>query len=350
MINYQEIVENLEVDKVKNLLEELGADVIEKDEYLMCSTICHNEDASQASKKLYYYKNTHLFYCYTECGGMNIFQFLKHYYETRNIEYDWYQDVLQVILTCSASSAREPVDVRAYTSRRSEYKAQKQRRAIPTYPIGLLDCFTKKYPIEWLEDHISAQAMDKYDIKYSISQNKIIIPHFNADGALVGIRGRALNEWEIENLGKYMPVQIENKWYSHPLSLNLYGLNFNKENIRKYSICYIFESEKSCMQFESFSLPNCSVASCGSNLNKYQVDLLMRYCAPREIVVCYDQEELQGEHKYFDKLYHMCEKYKYYANMSFIYDRKGLLGLKDSPTDRGQTIFEKLLEERIKVK
>ena len=46
----------------------------------------------------------------------------------------------------------------------------------------------------------------------------------------------------------------------------------------------------------------------------------------------------------------MCEKYKYYANMSFIYDRNGLLDLKDSPSDRGQIIFEKLLEERIHVK
>lgn len=350
MINYQEIVENLEVEQVKRLLEELGADVIEKDEYLMCSTICHNEDASQASKKLYYYKNSHMFYCYTECGAMSIFKFLKHYYETRNIEYDWYQDVLQVVLTCSASTAREVVDARAYASRRSEYEIQKQRRALPTYPMGLLDCFTKKYPIEWLEDHISAAAMDKYNIKYSITQNKIIIPHFDASGALVGIRGRALNEWEIENLGKYMPVQIENKWYSHPLSLNLYGLNFNKDNILKYGICYVFESEKSVLQAESFSFPNCAVASCGSNLNKYQVDLLVRYCHPREIVVCYDKEELPGEHKYFDKLYHICEKYKYYANMSFIYDRNGLLDLKDSPSDRGQITFEKLLEERIHVK
>ena len=76
--------------------------------------------------------------------------------------------------------------------------------------------------------------MDKFNIRYSTTQNKIIIPHYNADGQLVGIRGRALNEWEVENVGKYMPVQIEGKWYSHPLSLNLYGLNFNKEDIKKF--------------------------------------------------------------------------------------------------------------------
>ena len=349
MIDYQNIIENLKDEQVKNLLIELGADVIEKDNCLICSTICHNEDAEQASKKLYYYKDTHLFYCFTECGPMNIFKFLRNYYETRNIEYDWYTDVFQVVLNCSASSLiRKNPNI--YQSQRSDYEPQKNRKKLPTHPIGLLDCFVKRYPIEWLEDHIAREAMDKYDIRYSISQNKIIIPHFDVDGDLIGIRGRALNQWEVENVGKYMPVQIENKWYSHPLSLNLYGLNFNKDNIKRYGICYIFESEKSVLQFESFGFPSCAVASCGSNVNKYQIDLLMRYCQPREIVICYDNEELKGEDKYFQKLWKMCEKYKNYCNMSFIYDRERITPPKASPSDCGEEIFSKLLQERIKVK
>ena len=60
-------------------------------------------------------------------------------------------------------------------------------------------------------------------------KTKLSFPHYDSNSRLIGIRGRALNEWDIENLGKYMPVQIEKKWYSHPLSLNLYGLNKTKE-------------------------------------------------------------------------------------------------------------------------
>ena len=107
-------------------------------------------------------------------------------------------------------------------------------------------------------------------------KNKIIIPHYNINGELVGIRGRALNEWEVENVGKYMPVKLENKWYSHPLSLNLYGLNITKENIKKTGVCYIFESEKSVMQCDSFQMDNCAVAVCGSQLNKWQIKILMK--------------------------------------------------------------------------
>ena len=133
----------------------------------------------------------------------------------------------------------------------------------------MLDCFVKTYPQEWLSDGITEQAMDKFNISYSISQNKIIIPHYDIDGRLVGIRGRALNDWEIENVGKYTPIKIEQTWYKHPLSMNLYGLNITKDNIRAHSICFLFESEKAVMQMEGFQYPNCSAAVCGSNFNKY---------------------------------------------------------------------------------
>ena len=277
---------------------------------------------------------------------MSIFKFLKHYYETRGIEYDWYKDVLQVILNCSV---QKQSGAQSYKSRRGEYEEQKVRKELPSFSDGLLDCFVKIYPPEWLKDGISKEAMDKYNIRFSISQNKIIIPHYDVNDRLVGIRGRALDEWEIENLGKYMPVQIENKWYSHPLSLNLYGLNKNKENIKKYGRVFVYESEKSTLQSESFSTPNCSVASCGSSLNKFQVDLLMRYCAPREIIVCYDREEESGETKYFEKLWKMCGKYKNYCNMSFVYDRKGITSMKSSPSDEGEEKFRELVERRVRV-
>ena len=66
--------------------------------------------------------------------------------------------------------------------------------------------------------------------------------------------------------------------------------------------------------------------------------------------MCYDNEEKNGEDKYFNKLYNMCKKYTNYANMSFIYDRQGLSKMKDSPSDNGQEIFEQLLKGRVRVK
>ena len=133
------------------------------------------------------------------------------------------------------------------------------------------------------------------------------------------------------------------------LSLNLYGLNVTKENINRNKVCYIFEGEKSVLKLESFNMPNCAVATCGNSLNKFQIDLLMRNCAPSEIILCFDKEKDKKD-EYFNKLYNLCSKYKNYANFSFIYDDKNLLELKDSPCDKGENIFRQLLERRIKVK
>lgn len=348
MIDYQEIIEQLDDEKVKRLLDSFNIPFEDKGSHLILPTVCHNEDIDSASMKLYYYKNTHIFQCYTECGAMSIFTFLKNYYETRNIEYNWYDDILQVVLNCSAVSTTTKA-TEGYKSIRDNYNIKKDRRQLPTYPESVLDIFVKYYPIEWLNDGISRKAMDKYHIRFSPTQNKIIIPHYDAGGRLVGIRGRALNKWEIENIGKYMPVQIENKWYSHPLSLNLYGLNFNKEIIKQTGVAYLFEAEKSVMQLESFNIPNSAAAVCGSNLNKYALDILIRECHPYEIVLCFDNEEEPGHSIYFDKLYNICDKYKQYTNFSFVYDKEKLLNLKDSPSDKGEEVFKYLLETRVRV-
>ena len=86
MIDYKGIIDKLNIEAIIELMKNLGAeDYIEKDTYIQFQTICHNEDITDASHKLYFYKESKLFVCYTECGTMNIFQFLKTYYETRNI-------------------------------------------------------------------------------------------------------------------------------------------------------------------------------------------------------------------------------------------------------------------------
>lgn len=348
MINYEEIIENLQPDLVIKLMEQLGVDRYEdKGKYIVFPTICHNITSSEASSKLYFYKDTKLFYCYTECGPMNIFKFLKNYYETREIEYDWFVDIYEVILNCSTTNL---IGLTKKREKLSDKYKRKEPKKLETYSTGILDVFVKSYPVEWLNDGISREAMDRFKILYSISQNKIIIPHFNEKGELVGIRGRTLNEEEAQTFGKYMPVQIENKWYSHPLSLNLYGLDINKDNIKKNGICYLFEAEKSCLQMDSFSMPNCSAAICGSNFNKFQLKLLLKTAAPKEIIICFDKEELPKEDKYFYKLLNLCKKYSKYCNFSFIYDRENLLDLKDSPTDKGEEVFKKLLEKRVVVK
>ena len=96
---FQNIIDNLNEEKVIKLLTELGADRYkDTDEAIIFPTICHNVDAADASMKLYYYKDNKFFYCYSSCDGMSIFKFLEHYYETRGISYNWYNDIFHYIV------------------------------------------------------------------------------------------------------------------------------------------------------------------------------------------------------------------------------------------------------------
>lgn len=349
MIDYKGIIDGLRDEDITKLMYELGADRHkETSNEIIFPTICHNTNSEEASMKLYYYKDTHLFYCYTNCEKLSIFKFLEEYYKTRDIEFDWYKDIYKVVINCSASQGNA-APINRLTNLRERYQRPSEYN-FKEYNKGVLDTFTQFYPPEWLNDGITRAAMDKFNILYSISQNKIIIPHYSVDNRLIGIRGRALNKDEVENVGKYMPVKIEDTWYKHPLSFNLYGLNLNKENIKQRRVVFIFEGEKSVLQFEDFIQPNCAAAVCGSNFSKFQLKLLLKECQPLEIVLCFDKEEDNHGYKYFNKLKSICEKYKNYCDFSFIYDTENLLRLKDSPTDRGEEVFNKLVERRVKIR
>lgn len=347
-MNWDEIISNLTEQDIIDLMKYFGVTNYKMTpEAIIFPTICHNIDIDSASMKLYYYRDNHFFYCYTEDGGMSVFKFVEQVYKTRGIDYDWYNDVF-LLITKGKKNEGFKTEKRELLGDR--YGRRKRERQLEIYPKGVLDVFEKIYPTQWLEEGISKETMDKFDIKFSISQNKIIIPHYNENGELVGIRGRALNTWEIENIGKYMPVQIEQKWYKHPLSLNLYGLNETKENIKKNGYVCLFEGEKSVLLMDGFKRPNCGVAVCGSSINKFQIDILMKTCAPKEFIICFDKEEEGLEDKYFNKLKKLGEKYSNYGNFSFIYDFHNRLEMKDSPVDKGEEVFNQLLKERVKIK
>lgn len=350
-MRYQDIENNLSIEGIKNIMKGLGVYAFEEtDKYIIYPTVCHHSNAEDGSMKLYFYKRNKRFYCYTECGPMTIFQFLEHYYEVRNIKYNWYQDIYNKVLNNLNITFINNFENLTINPNLFEKYQPHKLQDLPTYNKNILNTFVKYYPVEWLQDGITQDTMDKFDIKYSISENKIIIPHYNVRGELVGIRGRALNKEEIENFGKYRPIKIENTLYSHPLSLNLYGLNYTKDNIKKNGYAFLFEAEKSLMQLDNFSMDNCGVAVCGSNFNKYQLQILLRSCYPKEIIICFDKENNGFDDKYFNKLWNIGKKYSNYCNFSFIYDRENLLNLKDSPTDKGEVIFKKLLERRTRIK
>lgn len=370
MVNLSKLLDDLSTEDVINIVLSLGADRYqEQDDSVIFPTICHHENAEDGSMKLYYYKENKRFHCYTECSStFNLYTLIEKVFILRGgnkveskdkkkkpNDFCFFDTVKYVMNGSNVIVDFNENQRDRYVSDRQRYQRKKRQIKLETYPEQILDIFEKEYPIEWLQEGITKEAMDMYNIRYSISRNKIIIPHYDWNRQLIGIRGRALDEEEAATFGKYMPVEIEGKWYAHPLSQNLYGLYLAQEAIQKSHRVIIFEGEKSCLLYQGYlGEANNSVACCGSSINKAQINLLMETCAPSEIVVAFDKEfenpNDEKAEKYFNKLYDMCKKYFNYANFSFIFDREGLLGLKDSPIDRGFDIYKKLFESRVIVK
>lgn len=73
--------------------------------------------------------------------------------------------------------------------------------------------------------------------------DQITIPHFDANGRFIGLRGRTLCKEDAEKYGKYRPLIINNQLYNHPLGMNLYNLNKSKNNIKLMGKVIVFESE-----------------------------------------------------------------------------------------------------------
>lgn len=351
MIDLNVLEESLTDEKVIELLAFLGNDeYINKDDCIIFKTICHNVDPEDASLKLYYYKKNHRFVCYTECGdSFNIYTLFERRYKLLGIKYNFYRDIILKISDGKVVHKDNTGFYSVYESNYDKYRKTKPLVNLPHYNENILNIYTSFATPEWLEDGISEEVMNIYNIKYSIVNNKIIIPHYDIDNNLIGIRGRALNENDLL-IGKYMPVQIEGYTYSHPLSYNLYGLNVVKDNIKKYELAIVAESEKSALQYMTMFGKDKAicVACCGSSFHRYQLDLLLS-CGAKKVLIAFDKEGETWEkrQKYYNKLYSICNKYKNFCKMGFVFDSSNLLNLKDSPFDKGKEIAMKLIEQGV---
>ena len=74
---------------------------------------------------------------------------------------------------------------------------------------------------------------------------------------------------------KHKPVNKQ--LYNHPLSLHLYNLNKSKQNISMLGKAIVYESEKSCLKYQSYfgSYNDITDACCGSNISDKQIELLI---------------------------------------------------------------------------
>ena len=350
MVDSKKLKEAINAQDMFGFLEYIGAEPQFINSNLIESrTVCHN-GAHCGKRKLVYYCDTHSFYCYTECGSMDIFNIVM-----KHMGVDDFGESVRFVMTYFGISASAVSDFVGMDDFSFIKKFQKEPTSSIEYePVDekVLERYYPYFPKVWEEEGISPFLRKKYSTHFSIVENKIIIPHRDIKGNVIGIRGRALNQEEIDMGRKYMPVTIDNHVYRHLVGGNLYGLYENLEMIKKLKTVVIFEAEKSVQMLNTFA-PEFSVgvAVGGSSFTREQAKLIMDLDV-ENVIIALDKEFVKlGDE---DDLYHrkkvrkvFGEKLMAKCNVSILWDLKGDLDLKDSPTDKGKKVFDKMMANRI---
>lgn len=364
MINYDktEIRQSLTIEDIFDLLDEWGGSPEYIESGLLAQTICHNEPSINNSHKLYYYTNSGLFHCYSGCEepSFDIFELtIKVAHIQWNKNFDLNDAVRYIaakfgilgVLQEDDNNALEDWKILESYENIQKESSPVQKISLKPYNSHILNRFNYNVRLTpWLSEGITQEVLDLSDIGYYPKDDQIVIPHFDKDGNLVGIRGRAMCQEDCDKYGKYRPIKVNRITYKHPLGMNLYNLNNSKDNIMTMKKVIVFESEKSSLLYRSyFGVENdISVACCGSNLTLFHMQALLEL-GVQEVIIAFDKKGLQDDLKvYTKKFYKMQEKYGHFVTLSFMYDvNDNLLPPKASPIDCGKDIFLTLFKNRI---
>jgi DNA primase len=195
---------------------------------------------------------------------------------------------------------------------------------------NILDIYEKTPTKKWIDSQINYEAHEKFNIRFDLFSERIIIPIYDEIGNLIGIKGRSLNDNE-DNKYVYL--------YECPKSKILYGLYQNYHNIKAQNHVIIVEGEKSVIKLYGFGYRNV-IAIGGKYPSKHQIEKILRL-GVKNITLALDKDVSNKEIK------NICKKFDIgleFLNIEYLYDTYNFMNKKDSPSD-DINIFKLLLDK-----
>lgn len=324
------------------------------------TTVCHNSKGGNFN--LSYMMSSKMFTCFSGCSdSFDIYEAVMRNKALNGITMSFYESVRYVANLTGTMIGRE----RQVGFGKPDYMIddwdfidmydirETQETQYEVFNPQYLEVFDSMYHQSWIDDGISIDTMKLFGIKYNIIDHQIIIPHYHSvTGDLIGIRGRNLMSEPLLEGKKYMPVYLQGKGFNHPLGGNLYGMYRNREAIKRLKKVMIVESEKAVMQCSTmYGERNFTVATCSSNVTNMHRDIIIDSDVD-EVILAFDKDFELDSLDYELKMKSICrlaQKFAPYMRVYVLEDQDNLLELKDSPTDKGQEILEKLLQGKIEL-
>ncbi len=208
---------------------------------------------------------------------------------------------------------------------------------IEIYDSTIIEEYDPVLHIDWVkEDGIMEFTRKKFNIGYSYKYKRIVIPVRYWSGEeddYIGIIGRTtVINFDLLDIPKYYPLKPYSK------SLNLYGLQENYKSIQEANLIVIAESEKSVLKRHS-RLDETVVALGSHSLSEEQIKIIIGLNV--EIIIAMD------EGIDINYIRSMCENFYGIRQVSYIFDKWGLLKDKEAPMDLPNKLYQFLFKHRI---
>lgn len=277
------------------------------------------------------------YYCFS-CGrGGSIISFLMNY---ENMTYDEAIEKAARLASVDLSKMCRSQTMAFLKKMRSE----KEKISVPykheIIPYSEYERYGHGEATEWLEEGISQEVLDLFDVRIDEKQNRIVYPVCDIDGNLINIKGRT----RFKNY-KDMRVKKYTNYYTVGVMDYFQSLNLTLPYIRERGEVIIFESVKSVMKAFGWGYKHC-VSAEKHTLTPEQIKLLVRLRA--DVVLAYDSDI----DYYKTDVRRDIDRLKMVANVYIIEDRRNLLGgaeAKNAPVDCGLEIWEELYKLKRKV-
>ena len=363
------ILNSLSKEDITKIVMSLGSAEPKTDSggNLLFQTICHNQPDPNNSYKLYYYHDSNgehkgrVFHCYSGCNdSFGIIELVIRANRMQGKTLTWYKALRLIaqitgkIITSSTEEIEQKshrIDDFTWINRLKNIK--KKQKAVPTLTEineNVLEIFTY-YPWQpWTEEFITPEAMSRFEIGYYGYQHSLTIPHRDINGRLIGIRQRLLDEQDVENIGKYVPLQLSGKFLAHSLGNNIYGLHIVQDKVHRCKKIMLVESEKGALQSYSYFGDDSFTASvCGSNITKNQIKIIMGL-GVEEVMIAFDRmyndaQSFEAE-LYLRKLIKLVAPLVPFVRVYLILDTQNRIPYKQAPTDMGKDILVQLMKEK----
>ena len=329
-------------------------------------SFCHNVNPRDGGGNLSLKVDTLRFKCFSRCGdSMDLLSLVKRRYDLLNENKSLYKCMQSICSICSIpfefSNEEERVIEYDWKKDLSKYRKGKKsidKSEIKVYDDGVLNYFPKLYHESWINDNISIEVMEQYEICFYPYRNAILIPCRNIKGELIGIRMRLLDP---NSEHKYFPLyMLDGSTYKFPTNDCFYGIYQAKDAIKKHKRAVLVEAEKGHLQGATYYgiEDNVIIGNYGRGMSDKKRNMLLEL-GITELCIAYDFDYSKvGEYnsdgewikteefiKFEESIMRNAEYFHGYCKVTALVSYGGHK-LKDCATDNGKEWYEKLFEGR----